>query len=89
VEAAGGTVGWDAAEQKVTIVRNGTTLNLWIGKSAAELNGKSVSIDTNPAVVPIISHGRTLLPLRFVAESLGLDVQWDATTQTVTITYTP
>jgi len=33
--------------------------------------------------------GRTLLPLRFVAESLALDVQWDATTQTITITYTP
>jgi hypothetical protein len=87
VEAAGGTVTWDAAEQKVTIVRNGTTLTLWIGKNTAEIDGKWVSIDTNPAVVPIISHGRTLLPLRFVAESLGLDVQWDASTKTVTILY--
>lgn len=85
-EVFGGSIAWDAVEQKVTIVRNGTTLNLWIGKNAAEIDGKSVSIDTNPAVVPVISYGRTLLPLRFVAESLGLDIQWDGTTHTITIT---
>ncbi|MGC9000834.1 stalk domain-containing protein [Caldisericum sp.] len=28
-----------------------------------------------------------MLPLRFVAESLGADVQWDGTTRTITITY--
>ncbi|MGC8789790.1 MAG: copper amine oxidase N-terminal domain-containing protein [Caldisericum sp.] len=32
-------------------------------------------------------NGRTMLPLRFVAESLGADVQWDGTTKTITITY--
>lgn len=85
-EVFGGSIAWDAAEQKVTIVRNGTTLNLWIGKNAAEIDGKSVSIDTNPAVVPVISYGRTLLPLRFVAESFGLDVQWDGTAHTITVT---
>ena len=85
-EVFGGSIAWDAAEQKVTIVRNGTTLNLWIGKNAAEIDGKSVSIDTNPAVVPVISYGRTLLPLRFVSESLGLDIQWDGTAHTITIT---
>jgi uncharacterized repeat protein (TIGR02543 family) len=85
-EVFGGSIAWDAAEQKVTVVRNGMTVNLWIGKNAAEIDGKSVSIDTNPAVVPVISYGRTLLPLRFVAESLGLDVQWDGTAHTITIT---
>jgi hypothetical protein len=89
VEAAGGTVAWDASAQKVTIVRNETTLNLWIGRNAAEIDGKSVSIDSDAKVVPVIKNGRTLLPLRFVAESLALDVQWDATTQMITITYAP
>jgi hypothetical protein len=89
IDTFGGTVAWDASEQKVTIVRNGTTMNLWIGKSAAEINGKSANIDSNANVVPIIRSGRTLLPLRFVAESLALDVQWDAATQTITITCTP
>ena len=60
-----------------------------ISKNVATLNGKSVNIDSDSRVVPIIRSGRTLLPLRFVAESLALDVQWDAATQTITITYTP
>jgi hypothetical protein len=89
VEATGGTITWDASTQKVTITRGDTTLELWIGKNVAKSNAKSVNIDSDAKVVPIIRSGRTLLPLRFVAESLALDVQWDATTQTITITYTP
>ncbi|MEN6387583.1 MAG: stalk domain-containing protein [Candidatus Cryosericum sp.] len=85
-EVFGGSIAWDAGEQKVTVARNGTTVDLWIGKNLAQIDGKPVSIDTNPAVVPVISYGRTLLPLRFVAESFGLDVQWDETARTITIT---
>ncbi len=85
-EVFGGSIAWDAAQQKVTVVRNGTTVDLWIGKNLAQIDGKPVSIDTNPAVVPVISYGRTLLPLRFVAESFGLDIQWDETAHTITIT---
>lgn len=87
VEAVGGTIAWNASAQKVTITRSSTTLELWIGKNAAKLNGKSVLIDSNAKVVPIIKNGRTLLPLRFVAESLALDVQWDSPTQMITISY--
>ena len=36
-------------------------------------------------VSPIISNGRTMLPVRFLAENLGIDVSWDGTTGTVTI----
>jgi len=89
VEAVGGTIAWEALAQKVTIVRDDKTLELWIGRSVAELNGQSISIDSDSKVVPIIMNGRTLLPLRFVAETLALDVQWNATTQGITITFTP
>jgi uncharacterized repeat protein (TIGR02543 family) len=89
VEATGGTIVWNASAQKVTIMREGKTLDLWIGKNVAKLNGKSVNIDIDSKVVPIIRSGRTLLPLRFVAESLALDVQWNAATQTITITHMP
>jgi len=87
VETAGGTIAWEASTQKVTIARKGTKLDLWIGKNTASLNGKSVKIDANAKVVPIIVGGRTLLPLRFVAEALALDVGWDSKTQVITITY--
>ncbi|HWQ22376.1 MAG TPA: stalk domain-containing protein, partial [Clostridia bacterium] len=88
VESLGGTVAWDAASQTVTISLDGTELKLVIGKSTALVNGKSMPVDsTNPKVVPQILNSRTMLPLRFVAESLGADVQWEVPTQTITITY--
>jgi len=90
VEALGGTVGWDATERKVTITLSSTTIELWIGKSTAKVNGINTPIDaTNPKVVPEIINGRTMLPLRFVTENLGCTVDWDGTTQTITITYQP
>jgi len=88
LELLGGTIAWDAASQTVTISLDGTELKLVIGKSNALVNGRSTPIDsTNPKVVPQILNSRTMLPLRFVAESLGADVQWEASTQTITITY--
>ena len=88
IESLGGTVAWDAASQTVTILLDGTRLKLVIGKSSALVNGKSMLIDsTNPKVVPQILNSRTMLPLRFIAESLGADVQWQGSTQTITITY--
>jgi hypothetical protein len=72
----------------VTISLDGNELTLVIGKSSALVNGKSTPIDsTNSKVVPLILNSRTMLPLRFIAESLGADVQWEASTQTITITY--
>ena len=54
----------------------------------ARVNGNYKFIDPdNPNVVPIIIEGRTMLPIRFVAENLGCDVKWDGVTKTVTITY--
>ena len=88
VEALGGTVGWDATERKVTISLSSTTIELWIGKSIAKVNGIDTSIDeTNPKVMPEIINSRTMLPLRFVTENLGCTVEWDGTNQTITIRY--
>ena len=88
VEALGGNVDWDVTEKKVTISLGSNTIELWIGKSIAKVNGADTPIDsTNSKVVPEIINGRTMLPLRFVTENLGCDVQWDGTTKTITITY--
>ena len=46
------------------------------------VNGSKVSLDSPP----IISNNRTMLPARFVAENLECTVDWNAATQTVTIT---
>ena len=76
-ESLGGTVLWDGEERKVTIILNSKTIEMWIGKNYAYVNGNSVLIDPgNPDITPFIKDDRTFVPLRFVSESLGMKVIW-------------
>jgi len=61
-------------------------IELWIDKNIAVVNGVEVPIDPgNSNVVPRIIEGRTMLPARFIAETLGKRVSWDAKERKVTI----
>lgn len=85
----GADVAWDTETRKVTVSLGETKMELWIGQSNALVNGKTVPIDPdNVNVKPLIINGRTMLPLRFVTETLGCDVQWEEVTRKVTITKT-
>jgi hypothetical protein len=88
VEPLGGTISWNQAEQKVTIIKGTTTIELWIGNNIAKINGVATSIDPdNPKVKPlIIKPGRTMLPIRFISEALECKVDWNQTNQEVTVT---
>lgn len=90
-EPLGATVNWDGIERKVTVSlenTENTVIELWIGKNIARVNGNYKFIDpNNPKVVPLIISGRTMLPVRFIAENLGCQVDWDSITKTITITY--
>ena len=46
------------------------------------VNGVAKALDA----APIIRQSRTMLPVRFVAESLGATVAWDGATSTATLT---
>lgn len=88
IEALGGTISWNGTARKVTINFEETVIELWIDNPKAKVNGIDAWIDEdNHDVKPIIVNSRTMLPLRFVAESLGCDVDWDNDTRTITITY--
>jgi hypothetical protein len=85
----GAEIGWDNATSKATVSLGNTNIELWIGQSNALVNGATVPIDANnPNVKPLIINGRTMLPIRFVTENLGCEVQWDEITKKVTITKT-
>ncbi|WP_418791958.1 stalk domain-containing protein [Phosphitispora sp. TUW77] len=88
-EPLGATVDWDGNERKVTVNLDGKVIALWIGNSAAMVNGEYQFIDSvNPNVKPVIMPpGRTMLPVRFIAEKLGCQVEWDAVQRMVTIRY--
>jgi|GEM_PF-716748 len=88
VEALGGITEWNAEEREVTIKFKDSVIKLWIDKPQAKVNGimKWIDLD-NHSVKPVIVNGRTMLPLCFIAESLGCIVNWDPDTRTITISY--
>lgn len=82
----GAQVLWNAKEQKVTLIAS-KKVELWIGKPTARVDGVDVLIDpANPNVAPRISGGRTMLPLRFISETFGAEIVYDAKLRTVTVT---
>ncbi|MCD6168001.1 MAG: ABC transporter substrate-binding protein [Caldisericia bacterium] len=75
IEALGGEVGWDGVLRKVTVKIEGKTIELFIGKKEVYVNGKKMVIDVAPKIVP---PGRTMVPLRFISETAGYFVFYDA-----------
>lgn len=72
IEGLGGTVDWDPTLNGARCTLNGITIVMPIGSEYAYVNGAPVKM-TTPAIV---SNGRTMIPVRFVAENLGYDVDW-------------
>jgi len=61
---------------------------LGIQKAGAKKNGEMTQVDvTNDGVMPIIINDRTMVPVRFISESLGAEVEWEEETKTVTVKY--
>ena len=101
VEPLGGQVFWDGEQRKVTCKLvapdNPETdeykeniVELWIDMPNARVNGSVIPIDPdNPEVTPTIINDRTMVPMRFLAESMGCEVEWIAETKEIILTYTP
>lgn len=88
IENLSGEVFWYQDERKVKIFLDENVVELWINKPQAKVNNEIKWIDeNNHNVMPIIINGRTMLPVRFVAENLGCDVSWDPVTKTIKIVY--
>ena len=82
IEAMGGEVEWRQSDKRVSIYLDKNEIHLWIGSKIAKVNGKSRETDVSPY---ISDSGRTMLPLRFIAENLDCEVDWDGLTKKVTI----
>lgn len=82
-EALGAEVLWNALDQKIIIIGNNKVVELIIGSNVAKIDGSAVTLDT-PAV---IVGGRTMVPLRFVGESLGSEVSYKSEIVQLTADY--
>jgi len=74
-------IGWFPSEKRVFVRRDCDVIWLQIGDAHAKVDGKIVPL----AVPAMLYQGRTMVPLRFIAEALGATVNWNPSTQTVTI----
>lgn len=81
LERLGAFVRYDSLTKTVTALRGGTNITLPVGSRRALIGDRAVSLEVPATIV----GGSVLVPLRFVAESLGARVTYDVGTQSVTI----
>ena len=81
-EILGATVDWNAAMQIVTLSLGERVIQVQIGSLMAVVDKSVVAMDAAPM---LSQQGYTLVPLRFISESLGATVTWDPVLKTVTV----
>ncbi|MEG6523098.1 phosphodiester glycosidase family protein [Desulfotomaculum sp. 1211_IL3151] len=71
-ERLGAAVDWHAETKTVTATKGDVKLELTLGKTNAVVNGETRQLDVPAKVI----DGRTMVPMRFVAETLGAKVDY-------------
>lgn len=84
-EAFDATVYWDPVGRSVRAFSEYGVTTLLIDQPEADHNGEKKILDVPPTII----DQRTYVPVRFIAESLGKNVEWDAELQQVVITTPP
>ncbi len=82
VEKMGGTVSWNGETQEVTLTYGSDEIKMTIDSPTTYLNNTEQTLDSMPTLI----NDRTMLPIRFIAESFKFSVEWNDSEQTVTIT---
>ncbi|WP_068773390.1 stalk domain-containing protein [Paenibacillus sp. FJAT-26967] len=73
-EELGLTVTWEEETQTIFAVKDDIQIQMRVGSAQAYLNGTEVTLPAAPALI----SDYTFVPLRFLAESTGCRVEWDA-----------
>ena len=81
-EEYGADVIWNGDTREVSIKNDGIGIVLAIDNQTAHVNGEEKTLD----VPPVIIEDRTMIPLRFVSETFGMNVDYIASTRQILIT---
>lgn len=81
-ESLGLTVDWDEGTRTVTAKDADTEITLVIDSDTATVNGETKEL----GVPARITDDRTFIPLRFVSENMGAEVNWEGESRLITIT---
>ncbi len=84
-EVFGANVEWEGTTQTITATTESKTLVLQINNQEATVKSGDTEEKIMLDSAPVIYDSRTLVPVRFIAESLELHVDWVPETRTVVI----
>lgn len=84
-EVLGATIEWDGDTNTVTATKDSKVMQLQIDNNIATVRDGNDIEKIELDAAPVIIDERTLVPARFISETLGLKVGWDEATQTVVI----
>jgi hypothetical protein len=87
-EEFGASVLYDSASKKITAIKHSGIegiryIYMTIGENKAVISNNGIRKEYILDAAPIISEGRTMLPLRFVSEALGAQICWNSEDRTV------
>jgi len=93
-ETFGAQIEWFAEEEEIQITYHDVFVQLWLHRKNGRMFDAMVQkgndlpttivLDTPPAII----QGRTMVPLRFIAETFGAKVEWNDATQTIVLMVT-
>lgn len=81
-EAFGAQVDWDGATQSVSLKYPDVDIMIRIGSKSATVNTHTEEL----AVAPELNNDTTMVPLRFISETFGAQVNYDDATRLITVT---
>lgn len=84
-KALGAEVLWDNQTRTASGVKGNKIVSLTIDSKTAQIENEGAKTSINLAQPAQIINGRTMVPIRFISESLGAKVDWDGATRTVAI----
>ena len=80
-EKLGGEVYWAQEERAATVKFGEKSITVWIDKTTAIVNNEEIELDVPAKLI----NEKTMVPVRFISENGNLNVGWDESTTTVTI----
>src|SRR5690606_32038574 len=80
-ETLGAKVNWNGTTKTVTAIKEDITIKLTVNSKKVYVNSNTITLDSVPKVI----NSQTMVPVRFVSETLGAKVSWDSASSIVTV----
>ncbi len=85
VESIGGEVIWKPKTKEIEIRFKSNLIVLTIDKNSAFVNEKIKKIDNDENIKPFILYSRTYIPLRFIMENLGGEINYNSIDKSIIV----